>query len=186
MSRTSLTHPLQIGEVRVAERGGRIGITFCPGKKQSDARTGSWDRDLELDVAAIARWGAHRVVTLVEPQELVALRVPGLGDAVARHGMQWSHLPIHDGDVPSPAFEQTWATAGNEIRGELSRGLDVVVHCMGGLGRAGTVAARLLVELGWPAEQAITRVREVRLGAIETDAQVEHVRAIERLRREAL
>ena len=26
--------------------------------------------------------------------------------------------------------------------------LDVVVHCRGGLGRAGTVAARLLIELG--------------------------------------
>jgi ADP-ribosyl-[dinitrogen reductase] hydrolase len=183
VSRTSLSHPLQIAEVRVAERCGRLGITFCPGKKQEYGMTGPWDRDLELDVAAIARWGAQRVVTLVEPHELVALKVPGLGDAVARHGMQWTHLPIRDQDVPSPTFEQTWATAGEEIRGELARGLDVVVHCMGGLGRAGTVAARLLVELGWSAEQAITRVREVRQGAIETDAQAEHVRQVERVRR---
>jgi ADP-ribosyl-[dinitrogen reductase] hydrolase len=183
MSRTSLTHPLQIGEVRVAERAGRVGITFCPGKKQDNGMTGPWERDLELDVAAIVEWGAHRVVTLVEPQELVALQVPGLGDAVARHGMQWSHLPIRDRDVPSESFEASWGSAGEQIRSELTSGLDVVVHCMGGLGRAGTIAARLLVELGWSAQQAIARVREVRPKAIETVAQEEHVRAVERLRR---
>lgn len=177
--RTSVTHPLQIAEVRVAEGAGRIGITFCPGKKQSNAMTGAWDRDLALDVGAIETWGARRVVTLVEGHELRELHVPGLGAEVARRGMAWSHLPIRDRDVPSDAFEAAWTTTGAEICGELSRGRDVVVHCMGGLGRAGTIAARLLVELGWSAEEAITRVRAVRPGAIETDAQEAHVRAVE-------
>ncbi len=180
MTETSLSSPLQIAEVRVSETAGRVGITFCPGKKQPYAMSGPWDRDLELDVAEIARWGAHRVVTLVEPHELVALKVPGLGEAVARHGMRWSHLPIRDQGVPSPAFEEAWTTAGAEIRGELEGGLDVLVHCKGGMGRAGTVAARLLVELGWSAERAIAQVRAVRRNAIENGDQEEHVRAIER------
>ncbi|HMP63897.1 MAG TPA: ADP-ribosylglycohydrolase family protein, partial [Phenylobacterium sp.] len=50
-------------------------------------------------------------------------------------------------------------------------------HCKGGLGRAGTVAARLLTELGHPAEDAIVRVRTERPGALETRAQEYHVRA---------
>jgi protein-tyrosine phosphatase len=50
-------------------------------------------------------------------------------------------------------------------------GSDVVVHCKGGLGRAGMMAARLLVELGMPPEQAIKEVRRARKGAIETSAQ---------------
>ena len=50
-----------------------------------------------------------------------------------------------------------------------------MVHCRGGLGRAGTIAARLLVECGWPAAKAIAAVREVRPGAIETRAQEKYV-----------
>ena len=70
--RTSLTHPLQIAEV-AAPGGGAIGITLCPGKYQSDARTGAWARDLETDLAAIRAWGAGNVLTLVTEQELRAL-----------------------------------------------------------------------------------------------------------------
>ena len=53
----------------------------------------------------------------------------------------------------------------------LRGGGDIVVHCKGGLGRAGMIAARLLVELGMAPEQAIKEVRNVRKGAIETLAQ---------------
>ncbi len=37
------------------------------------------------------------------------------------------------------------------------------------------IAARLLVEMGMPAAQAIAQVRAVRPGAIETQAQERHV-----------
>ena len=51
----------------------------------------------------------------------------------------------------------------------------MLVHCRGGLGRAGTIAARLLIELGIEPATAIERVRAVRPGAIETRAQEEYV-----------
>lgn len=50
-----------------------------------------------------------------------------------------------------------------------------MVHCKGGLGRAGTIAARLLVELGTDPSDAISKVRGVRTGAIETSAQERYV-----------
>ncbi len=50
---------------------------------------------------------------------------------------------------------------------------------VGGLGRAGTVAARLLVELGAHPGDAMRRVRDVRPGAIETEEQEDHVRHCE-------
>jgi ADP-ribosyl-[dinitrogen reductase] hydrolase len=55
--RTSQSHPLQIATVQPAENTGRIGITFCPGKVQPGAMSGSWNRDLGLDLDAIADWG---------------------------------------------------------------------------------------------------------------------------------
>lgn len=174
--RTSQTHPLQIAEVRASPSHGRIGITFCPGKRDRFAHTGAWERDLGIDLDAITAWGAKLVLTLVEPAELAALDVPHLGQEVRGRGIEWRHLPIADYSVPAEAFEQQWVTQGREIREMLRNGDDVLVHCKGGLGRAGMIAARLLVELGMDAEEAIRTVRRERKGAIETPSQLALVR----------
>jgi ADP-ribosyl-[dinitrogen reductase] hydrolase len=94
---------------------------------------------------------------------------------VRGRGMLWFHLPIVDVSIPSEQFEAKWKTAGEELRSMLRSGSDVLVHCRGGLGRAGTIAARLLIELGIEPGTAIARVRSVRPGAIETAAQENYV-----------
>jgi ADP-ribosyl-[dinitrogen reductase] hydrolase len=78
--------------------------------------------------------------------------------------------------IPDARFEKEWSTAGEELRALLRRGLDVLVHCRGGLGRAGTIAARLLIELGMDPTKAIEHVRAVRPRAIETSDQERYVR----------
>lgn len=176
--RTSHSHPLQIAELAAGPGMGKLGLTFCPGKHQAAAATGSWDRDLGLDVAEIARWNAAAVVSLVEQHELDTLGVLGLGTAVHDAHMAWYHLPIRDVGVPDDAFEESWKGAGRELRGILRAGFNVLVHCKGGLGRAGTVAARLLVELDWAPEEAIAAIRAARPGAIETAEQQAHVLAL--------
>jgi ADP-ribosyl-[dinitrogen reductase] hydrolase len=154
---------------------GDIGVTFCPGKKDRAAMTGAWDRDLDADLDAIAQWGASAVVTLLEPAEFALLSVPRLGCEVRRRHMSWLHLPIPDAQPPDDAFEAGWERSGEAIRTLLQSGFSAVFHCRGGLGRAGTVASRALVELGWDPKRAIDAVRAVRPGAIETPAQEAHV-----------
>ena len=175
MKRTSLSHPLQIAAVTAGAKFGRIGITFCPGKYDPHGMSGYWDRDLGLDLDAIRKWGAAAVVTLLEPSELVLLRVERLGEEVKRRNMRWLHLPIVDVSIPDESFEEQWKAVGAELRTMLCRRIDVLVHCRGGLGRAGTIAARLLVELGMEPSQAIANVRSVRPGAIETSDQEKFV-----------
>ena len=67
-------------------------------------------------------------------------------------------------------------------RGRSLCGLDdagrVLVHCKGGLGRAGLVAARILVERGAAPMDAINLVRRVRPGAIQTIRQEAYVRSL--------
>ena len=175
-ARTSATDPLRIDEV-AAPGGGRIGMTFCPGKRQRGAAMGDWERDLAADLARIAEWGAAAVVTLMEEHELERYGVPGLGEAVEALGMEWHHLPIPDVGVPDSLFEARWFYAGHRLRAHLLAGRRVLLHCRGGLGRTGTIAARLLAELGAVPEEAIAAVRRARPGAIETAAQEAYVRA---------
>ena len=169
MVRTSITHPLRIDALPVAN--GRLGITFCFGK-QGDSTFGSaWARDLDLDMDAIKAWGAGAVVTLIEDHEFELLSVPRLGEAVNAHGMKWHRFPIRDMATPKPEAMERWHALSPQLHQILERGGRVVVHCRGGLGRAGTIAALLLTERGRSAPDAIEDVRSVRPGAIETPEQ---------------
>src|SRR5262249_6748975 len=109
---------------------------------------------------------------------LALLRVQQLGKEVAHRGISWLHLPIADLCIPDDDFERAWESAGEKLRSMLQNGFDVLVHCRGGLGRAGTIAARLLVELGVDPVTAIANVRKVRQGAIETRVQEQFVMKI--------
>lgn len=174
-ARTSATHPLQIASVSAGTGVGSVGLTFCPGKHQANAVTGAWARDLRTDVQAIAAWGASTVVTLVEAHELVDLNVGALGAAVGAAQMEWRHLPIRDVSIPDAAFEAAWRRVGPHLRDQLRAGSNILVHCKGGLGRAGMIAARLFVDIGWSPNAALAAVREVRPGAVETSAQERYV-----------
>lgn len=172
VARTSHSHPLQIAEVQAGADCGKIGITFCPGKHDRFAVTGIWARNLDIDLDIIKDWGASLVLTLLETTEMVALKVPTIGEEIQHRGMTWVHLPIADYSVPDDEFEQNWLIYGKDIRHRLCQGEKILIHCKGGLGRAGMIAARLLVELGTEPEKAIRMVRRVRFGAIETYAQL--------------
>jgi ADP-ribosyl-[dinitrogen reductase] hydrolase len=173
-TRTSQTDPLRIAEVGVAT--GTIGITFMPGKIGPSVNGARWNRDLAQDMKVIEGWKANSIVSLVEAFEFEDLQVFDFQKAVASVGADWHHLPIVDVSTPGPAFERLWAYHGHVLRERLRQGGRVLVHCRGGLGRAGMIASRLLVELGVDPELAMKQVRRVRAGAIETREQEDYVR----------
>lgn len=174
MTRTSISHPLRIATLEIGRRGGKIGITFAPGKTQPNAMTGSWIRDLDLDLKAIRDWGANHLISLLEPWEFEELKIQDLPKHAEALGIKWHGLPITDGSAPDERFLDIWQKLGPELVRELAAGSKIVVHCKGGLGRAGTVASMLLLESATATsfEEAINLVRTVRPGAIETIEQV--------------
>ncbi|WP_423169236.1 cyclin-dependent kinase inhibitor 3 family protein [Stenotrophomonas geniculata] len=177
MSRTSVSHPLQIATLPVGMNGGGIGVTFAPGKHQEVAMTGSWARDLDLDLASIVRWGAQHLITLIEPWEFQELRICSLAERAQAHGLKWHGLPITDGAAPDARLLEPWKSLGPQLVAELLSGSRIVVHCKGGLGRAGTVASMLLIETGCASDgtDAISKVRAVRPAAVETPEQEEFI-----------
>ena len=176
--KTSRSHPLRLDNLAIEGLSGVIGLTFCPGKKQRGAMSGDWERDLAADLETIKSSGAKALVTLMETDELTAVSVPSteLAEKAASFGLEWHHLPIRDVDVPDERFEDLWTYSGVRLRNLLVNGEKVVIHCLGGLGRTGTVAGRLLVEFGVTPGDAIKAIRSARTGTIETRKQEEYVK----------
>jgi protein-tyrosine phosphatase len=103
------------------------------------------------------------MVTLLEDHEFELLGVTSLREEVEALGMRWWHLPIRDMATPDAGFEIRWRRTGQELRSLLGDGHSIALHCRGGMGRTGTIAARLLVELGSAPALAIERVRAARV-----------------------
>lgn len=171
-SRTSSTSPLLIDEVSFPG-GGIIGITICPGKK--DRRAG-WNRNLTMDMNLIAGWGAVAMVTLMEDHEFELLKVQRLPYAAIELGISWFHVPIRDVSIPDFRFHERWLGIGVRLREILQADGKVLIHCRGGLGRSGLVAAMLLIDGGINSQEAIRMVRQARPGTIETIQQEAFVR----------
>ncbi|MEH6585196.1 MAG: cyclin-dependent kinase inhibitor 3 family protein [Halioglobus sp.] len=175
--KTSQDYPLEIDAVAAPGSPGRIGMTFCPGKKQRGAMTGDWNRDLTLDLEAIRAWGATVIVNLIQDHEMTDL---GVQDT-AKHlpvDVAYIRLPIPDFGVPDAGWHEQWQTEGPALLARLRAGESIVLHCKGGLGRTGMIAARMLVELGCTPQASITAVRQARSGTIETREQEAYVEAI--------
>lgn len=175
--RTSHFPPLPIDAVQPPGCSGAIGMTFCPGKHLGHALADLWQRDLAIDLAAIRAWGANTLVTLMQAHELERYGVADLGQQ-AEAFFEWFWLPIVDMGTPDADFEQAWHQAGPALHAKLDAGERIVLHCLGGLGRTGTIAARLLIERGMAPAAAIRAVRQARPGALESAQQEAFVRAL--------
>ncbi len=155
--------------------GGKVGMTHCPGRNHIDMSGRRWNGDLAADVTSIEAWGARALVSLIEAHEFAWLGVPDLAIQIRRSRLDWYHLPIRDMCVPDDDFARAWAKFGAPILQYLQDGKKIVVHCAGGLGRTGTIVARLLIDFGMSPAEAMETVRRARPGAIETTAQENHV-----------
>ena len=156
-----------------------LGMSICPGKVDPYAYSGPCARNLREDVETIRQWGAHRVVTLLEADELEYLRVTKLGEEVRNASMAWHHWQVIDGSALRTRHDtraDPWREECRLFQEALDRGEKIFIHCRGGLGRTGTLAARLLMARGLEPEAAIREVRAARPGAIETEEQEAYLR----------
>ncbi len=160
--RTSTTHPLYVSWLPLEGDQGRLGITLCPGKYQPVASTGSWNRQLDVDLQALVDMGVNRLISLITEEDMTMLRVENLGDEARRFGLAWDHLPLPDTTVPTDSWMERGMPVLEDLLGSIPEGEVAVVHCMGGLSRAGTFASMYLWLRGMDMAEAIQRVREER------------------------
>lgn len=139
--------------------GARLGICPMPGRGGA----------LLADVSAIFRWGPDIVVSMTEMAEMTRQGMDDLGGLLAAGNVAWAHFPIRDFGAPDKAGD--WPELSARLHAVLDDGGSVLAHCYGGQGRSGMVLLRLMVERGEDPANALARLRAVRPGAVETDAQ---------------
>ncbi len=115
--------------------------------------------------------GAKLLISLLPHHELRTLGLQSVQHCCAQAGLEWAHCPIDDFSPPGPLFEQHWHGTASRVHSLLDNCEGVALHCRAGLGRTGTVAARVLIERGLCAADAIQLVRQKRPGSIETAKQ---------------
>jgi len=143
--RTSETDPIEVGWIHLPN-GARVALTFAPGKTCPSSSGAPWARDLATDLAALAgQHGVEVLVSLITDSELAAIDTPELASACKAVGINLIRSPIPDKHVPTLAQAQGLVRA---IESNLAGGRTVAIHCLGGLGRTGTIAGCLMANRG--------------------------------------
>ncbi|MBP6396098.1 MAG: dual specificity protein phosphatase family protein, partial [Giesbergeria sp.] len=125
-------------------------------------------QDIDADLAALKAAGITWLITLTEqdlPQE-----------ALRRHGLSNLHLPIYSLEPPTVAQNQMLLKRMEML---LAQGQVLAVHCLGGIGRTGTVLAAWLVREGLTAVEALRRVRLIDAQYVQTAEQEEFLQRYE-------
>ncbi len=169
--------PQLIDRIKIPGIEGMLGITSCPGMRD-DFIFDLYSESLLDDLQAIRAWGAAVVVTLLEETELNLLGVRELGKHVVALNMIWLHLPVRNTSLPDERFMEKWRMVVPSLCNLLQKGQHVIVHCKEGIGRAGLVAASLLVELGVPVEDSIRIVRKARPGSLFLDSHEKYCQSL--------
>jgi protein-tyrosine phosphatase/nicotinamidase-related amidase len=145
---------------------GRIGLTWLPGRRDAG-------RALKEDIEVLKDHQIDAVVCLLSAEEYARYGVEDLIATYRTAGLNVFALPVMDGRVPHVEDMRRLVAW---IDGQVRESRRVLVHCVGGLGRAGTVVACWLRSKNVPADQAIEIVRQARSQrAVETAEQVRFI-----------
>ncbi|MDP9474287.1 MAG: cyclin-dependent kinase inhibitor 3 family protein [Actinomycetota bacterium] len=177
-TRTSETHPIGVNFLpdNTTRTRGRLGMTFAPGM-HAPSLGGDWERNLAADLEALEKdHGIAVLVSLMEEHEYRGYGIPELYEQDAFGGIEVRRFAIRDMGAPKEAESREFEAMVREVIENLERGRSVAVHCRGGRGRTGTVAACVLVALGrHAADEAIGVVRAARKGTVQTEEQEDFV-----------
>lgn len=148
--------------IRIGWAAEQLGLTICPGKKGASSISSKMhDRSLLQDMINLSSH-ADVIVNLIPDHELESL---GLSweeyDATARHvgliPQRWAFE-----DNTTPLDDVGTLRFVRDLVEQLNHGVNVVVHCKGGLGRSGLIAGCAMREAGMEPSAVFDALRRAR------------------------
>ena len=141
-----------------------LGVSQFPGKNlQNIFDLSSFSKDLQI----IKKQKVKIVVSLLPDNEKNKL---GLDDLIwSKEEVEYIQFPINDFSVPPKKKFNELKKLISFIKENLMLSKYVLIHCNGGKGRSGMIAALVLKAM--KEKDPIKKVREKVIGAIETEEQ---------------
>ena len=162
--KTMNTHPADL--LPLDREGGGLILTPCPGTKGVPPG---------VALVQLKAVGAGAVITLMPEDEMASNAVANLGELCAAAGLQWFHLPIADDHPPGADFAAAWEAQRSAVHQLLDTGGRIAIHCKGGSGRTGLMAAQILIERGRSKDEARAAVKALRPKALSLDVHQDYL-----------
>ncbi len=146
---------------------GLLGMTILPGRKDRN-------RDLVEDIKTIKEAGIQNIICLLSENEFEEYGVSKLKEEYKKAGLNVYYNRIVDQAVPTEAMMNDTL---NWLDNEVAENKKTLIHCVGGIGRTGTVVACYLKKYsGLNTTEAIDLVRKNRSPrAVENELQEKFV-----------
>ena len=164
---TMNTHPSDL--LPLDREGAGLILTPCPGTKGVSPG---------VALAQLKAAGAGAVITLMPESEMASNEVTNLAELCAEAGLRWFHLPIEDDHRPEADFAAAWQAQRPAVHQLLDSGGKIAIHCKGGSGRTGLMAAQILVERGRSKDEARAAVKALRPNALSLAVHQDYLSAL--------
>ncbi|WAQ92874.1 hypothetical protein PtA15_17A356 [Puccinia triticina] len=151
-------------EAAQPEHAGKLGnllLSSCPGKKVRMNETAAQRqatgnhrspicRDLKSDLSRAYSIGIRAIICCLDDEELEYLGSPwpDYSRISLECGLAVIRIPIAEGFAPQKGIKEVNEVLDQVIQSYTARGIDVLCHCRGGVGRAGLVACCWMLKIG--------------------------------------
>lgn len=159
-----MSHPFDLFTTPVF--AGRLLFTPCPASKGTT---------LNDAIMTLKQAGASGIISLMADTELAENGAAHIGDACQAIDLQWYQLPIADDAAPAEDFQAAWQQYSAEIIQRLKAGETLAIHCKGGSGRTGLIAAQIVLAAGGELTATIAAVQALRPRALQHPTQLAYL-----------
>ena len=133
--------------------------------------SGEW---IEDEFSDIAKWGIGCIVSLLEHREAIDVGLGSEQQLAEKYGMRFVSYPIPDRGLPTSI--DAYLNFTKNLYHEAADGVNTVVHCRAGIGRAGIICAGVLLHCGYTPKDALERISQRRgVEVPDTQAQIDWV-----------
>jgi protein-tyrosine phosphatase len=136
-------------------------------------RGNEWLKD---EIVNIKKQNVDLLVSLLERDEILELGLQN-EDAICKStDIEFINFPIVDRNIPKAGDKIDWLI--NQLTAKIDSGLSIVIHCRMGIGRSAILAASILLQKGFKADDVIAEICKIRgLKVPDTDEQLKWLRS---------
>jgi protein-tyrosine phosphatase len=114
---------------------------------------------LEDEIKGLKNLGYELVVSFLEKSEEIELQLTEERSFCEQSDIEFVSFPIPDRGVPD---DKEFLNLVSKLYQKIFQGKKAILHCWGGIGRAGITASSILIKHGLTGEEAFQKVSEAR------------------------